>query len=221
MAIFTYGKSPTIYKAFINHKNNKKMSNETRGRETILIHVLSGGMSGMANPQQQPFFDAVRVVKAKYSAMIEIIVEYKTCRDLKDSKWTSQDTVNWLIDCDIYAITCHPHQGMEASRWDMDDLAIQMERLGQSGTVGCPNSLQIKCPMWSQNKFDYLTILSEFVLNTLKVPLRDISESEDSFSFSMIKEIKEFFDANATTDTSGKTTRGGVVVKAPFTTGDS
>jgi hypothetical protein len=202
-----------------NKRKFKSASSASSARSAINIRVLCGGMSIVSNPQRQPFFDAFIQVQKELSESYELTMEEKSCRDIKDLNWTAEETVDWLMGSDIYAITCHPHQGLDSLGWDMDDLAMQMEKLGLSGCIGCPDKRQIDCPIWSQNKFGYLVLLRNFCCSTLKVPLRDL-ESHD-FSHSEQKFIFETFQKFKTVDKTEATTRGGVTVKAPYATGDS
>jgi hypothetical protein len=60
----------------------------------------------------------------------------------------------------------------------MEDLKEEYKRLAIHGN-GCPDEYQIHCPVFTQDKFDYLMLIPEFVNPTLKIPIKLLYTSEE------------------------------------------
>jgi hypothetical protein len=40
--------------------------------------------------------------------------ESRNVGQVKRNGWSPSDLVDWLLDCDIHWIVCHPHQGLRS-----------------------------------------------------------------------------------------------------------
>lgn len=174
--------------------------------KTFSIHCLTGGDLEHGNPQAGPFDEALRkldLLRAYPDVKFDIVK--KSLTDIKKLKWRPNHAVDFLLDSDFHAAYCHIHQGLKELEWDMDEL--QRERLRLYDHNGKPNKKELFCPIANQDKFDYLCIVPEMVNNTLRVTLVEDGKFDNKMKF----EIKRFFDLNKTDN--------GVIIKAPFTTG--
>ena len=79
---------------------------------------------------------------------------------VKDNRWNPQDLIDWLLDCDVHFIIAHIHQGLEQLCWNMEDLYLQVQRLYRH--YGYPNGQHLACPIWTQTKFDYLSVITKY-----------------------------------------------------------
>lgn len=118
--------------------------------------------------------------------------------------------IDWLIEdsdevhVDAYAVYCHLHQGFMNWKACMLDLQQQFERLAEHGN-GYPNKLQIYCPVFLQNKFEYLKLIPEFINPTIRI------EIKATYTQRELTQIEAFWLL-----VCGGTSGG--VLKAPYTT---
>jgi hypothetical protein len=94
--------------------------------------------------------------------------------------WTEDELVSWLLDCDMHLILCHPHQGMRPSRSTIL-LYSQMQRLRYH--IGFPNGDSLRCPIWSQNKIEYLHAIPHITNPTLRIWLDPERRFEEQMIF--------------------------------------
>ena len=124
-----------------------------------LIHVFRGGKS---SNQQEPFIEALNIFPSN-----KIIIKYMNVTDVKDLNWSPAQLVEWLLSCDVHFIIAHVHQGLEPLNWNMLELQEQLSRLFFHN--GFPNNLQLKCPIFTQDKYEYLSAVKQITNNTLKI----------------------------------------------------
>jgi len=153
------------------------MSSKTTSKRVIVSHVYLGGGT-TNNFNRQAFTMAISTFNALHCTMF-IICQCMTCKDVKDKKWGYKDLIDWLHNCDLHFILTHLHQGSSGKGgqrdmgWDVDKLYQYLERL--SDHPGFPTGIQLRCPIFTQNKFGYLHPLmscGSFVNNTMLVRLR-------------------------------------------------
>jgi len=116
--------------------------------------------------------------------------------------WLLED--NDEVHVDTYFLLCHIHQGFKTWRESMDDLKSQYLRLVAHGN-GLPSGNQIHCGAFTQDKFEYLQHLPEFVNPTLKIAV------SKTYSDREWNQIKAFYDLYCCTPSRA-------VIKAPYTT---
>lgn len=104
------------------------------------------------------------------SKRAEIDLEVLNCKTAKEKGIdTPTKLVDFLLKSHVHFILGHVHQGMETLGWSMESLyKIQMMRLYFH--PGFPTGNQLVCPVFTQNKFRYLSCLGKLANPTLKVP---------------------------------------------------
>jgi hypothetical protein len=142
--------------------------------ESIVVRVFMGGDGAI---QIKHFVTALSRLKIddKYK------IEYINTEDVRKRFSEPSKFVDWLLGSHIHFILAHVHQGISQLNWCMIDLGDQLLRLHYHH--GFPNGDSLKCPIFTQNKFRYITALEEFANPTLKINLEEIVDN-----FNVIKE---------------------------------
>lgn len=98
-------------------------------------------------------------------------------KELRENKWSVRQLVNWLINSHMHFIVAHPHQGTDNFGWACEDLYDELQRLRYH--PGFPRLDQLRCPVFTQDKFAYYEALPDgIMLPTFKIPLsRDTDKS--------------------------------------------
>jgi hypothetical protein len=135
------------------------------GRKQILIRAFLGGSDGN---QVQPFNSAISTIAAKHP---EIILETLDVNQVKKLFSSPDQLIDWLIQSDIHFILSHLHQGLSQLNWSMTNLYSQALRLAIH--CGFPNGKYLRCPIFSQDKYKYISAIPEFFNPTLSIPLID------------------------------------------------
>jgi len=133
-----------------------------------------------------------------------------TTKFIYDCEWSPKDLVDWLLNSAVHFILTHVHQGVRAFlMWNMCDLQYQLQRL--STHSGFPNGNKLNCPVFLQDKYNYLNKLPfEKVNDTLQVFL-----TEDIFYYTENNiEFVEYLKMSLLENNDGS----GWVIKAPYTT---
>jgi hypothetical protein len=106
--------------------------------------------------------------------------------DLRTSGWSEKHFVYWFLDCDVHMIVAHPHQGAETLQRDVTTLYKKLLRLYHH--TGFPAGNQLLCPIFTQNKFEYLAPMRR---NKIINPTLKIRVYEDSNEY--YREWKAYF----------------------------
>lgn len=87
--------------------------------------------------------------------------------------------MDWFLAVDAHIFLGHPHQGIIFHlKWRADILAAELLRLYEH--QGFPTGEGLKCPIFLQNKFQYLSFIDLYVNSTYLIPLdREFIESEE------------------------------------------
>lgn len=109
--------------------------------------------------------------------------DFKINDDIRKDNWKPADIMDWLLNSDIHFILSHVHQGISVPKnYDFNVEAIENEILRLMYHRGFPFGLNLRCPIFLQNKWYYLLPIKDMVLPTLMVPLsidvNDISVRE-------------------------------------------
>jgi hypothetical protein len=147
--------------------NNKNVENfEKRECFALRVHIYCGGVSSYPNFS---FNSALQKVILKWSKILSFTTRTMTILDLRESGWSENQFVSWLLDCDVHMIVAHPHQGAETFQWDVSKLYKELLRLYHH--TGFPAGNQLLCPIFTQNKFEYLAPLriNKIINQTLKI----------------------------------------------------
>ena len=132
------------------------------------------------------------------------------------NKLTIKEIVDWLLEGDIHWICGHIHQGLVLNiinshnygGFTMSTMVDQLQRL--KCHPGFPRGPYLKCPIFLQDKFEYLKVLQEF--NMCNPTMRVFRPLEDNgLSESTTNSIKDFLG-------NCKSEGCGWVVKPPFVT---
>ncbi len=172
----------------------------------VIVKVFQGGRR---SNQLEPFVDAWRHSNMAKSNIVKLI--YINTDEVKSRKWRASDLVDWLLDSHLHFILSHVHQGLKTLHWHVKDLETQLQRL--RGHRGFPNSDNLACPIFLQDKYKYIQTVPEHCNNTLRVNLVECCEF-DSQTCEMIKQfMRDNHEENCKTGECC-----GWVVKAPWTT---
>ncbi len=122
----------------------------------LIVHVYQG--ANEAGHQWYPFHRATNILNMEKASIF-----YCNIKMVKDNWWNPKDLVDWLLNSDVHFIITHNHQGLEQLSWDMVELYNEVQGL----------RYHLRCPIWTQDKFDYLSaIASDGLCNpTYKVDL--------------------------------------------------
>jgi hypothetical protein len=120
--------------------------------------------------QYIPFHQACDVVHS--SSIIRTVS--LSCSEVKDYKMDEDDIINWLLEGDIHFIISHIHQGIV--NINMNKLYASIMKLHDH--PGFPVGDSLQCPVFTQDKYKYLSILmSKGLCNpTLKVDFLPIMD---------------------------------------------
>jgi hypothetical protein len=150
----------------------------------LLIRVYKGGDSDHA--QGTPFTTALEDFQQQ-NPKILLKVEYLNCDQLKRLRWTVKKFIDWLIGPGVFMhfVIGHIHQGLVLSGnsslpWNLAELYNEVLRLADH--KGFPTGDQVKCPMLTQDKFEYLgPLLDVGMANpSLRIPF---THEDDDFEY--------------------------------------
>jgi hypothetical protein len=132
----------------------------------LVIHCYGGGCKGN---QALAFASAVSKVEARLKGTT-FLVEYMTCKTVREQSFTETDFVNWLLSSHIHFVIGHVHQGTGSTGWTLTRLYGQLQRLKYH--PGFPSSDYLSCPIWTQDKIRYLTAMQDdAILPSLRINL--------------------------------------------------
>lgn len=134
-----------------------------RTMKTYQIHVFVGGeSSNQLSPFKHAFYNCAFPPD-------RVNIHYLSTREVKLRQWTARQFVSWLLKSDVHFILSHVHQGLSQLQWKMSTIQRELNRL--CFHPGFPTGLQLKCPVFLQDKFRYLQVLPTLTNATLKIPL--------------------------------------------------
>ena len=110
--------------------------------------------------------------------------------------------VDALLVADIHFVLAHVHQGSIKHFWHIPTVLSALSRLRYH--EGFPSGVELNCPAFTQDKFEYLEALGDTCNPTLKIPLTPHEQDIDR------DKIVAFTNAN----TEGR----GWILKTPFST---
>lgn len=143
----------------------------------IKIHVLDV----CANGCQQVYFNlGMDKLKNSHPCLyFKLSIEHRKNKFLIESQLKPSDSVDWLMEGDIHFVLSHAHQGMllpHNQDWTVDIIENELNRL--TFHPGFPQGNYLRCPIFLQNKWNYLIAVKDIILPTLKVPIPvDISKT--------------------------------------------
>jgi hypothetical protein len=141
--------------------NSRLFSSPTdKRRNYFLIKVFIGGKEG--GYQFGPFDQALHYCMHKFGhvdknpGLLEIKVDYITNDTVSQKNWLPKDLIDYLLDSDLHFILTHIHQGLTSQKigWLIEHVQEHLIRLKYH--PGFPTGNQIKCPIFTQDKYEYI-----------------------------------------------------------------
>jgi hypothetical protein len=140
-------------------------------------------------------------------------------------KMTPAQVVDSCASSDMYIILSHPHQAWQLdSRYAVQnvmELYSEFQRLHNCN--GFPSGVNLRCPIWTQDKHDYISCVPDLFLPTLRIDLKEEPEDMEEYTDKIYKYVLICFKLLFTIilfrffseyNYDGE----GVLVKFPFTT---
>lgn len=188
--------------------------NQPRDNNIFTIRIYGGGHSNIQTVQLKAALKDLNLDPKLYT------IEVLTCDDVNVNHYSIKTIVDWLLSASIHFITGHVHQGIQlaivdsnlsgSNSFTMEALVSELQRLKYHR--GFPYGNHLKCPIFLQDKYEYLSILQKHNLcnSTLKVERSSIGGERMDNEFT-INKINAFLD-------NCKEEGCGWVVKLPFVT---
>ena len=120
----------------------------------------------------------------------KINIFYISVKGIKEKRWTAKQFVDWLLESHVHFILYRVHQGISQLGWDMKILEDELQRLKYH--TGFPNGSQLLCPVFLQDKFQYIRAVPHIVNPTMKVQLDSnfkYSYAEPEFNRLVISQV--------------------------------
>ena len=138
----------------------------------FLVRVFTGAE---ASNQKGPFQVAMLDFKRSYTAATgrTVIVEELSTKQLCEYKWQPTQFVDWFMFANAYFILGHVHQSLRLHNllWYMPDALSEYKRLTYH--TGFPSGDQLRCPVFTQDKYAYIKALGDLAIKTLTVPVTE------------------------------------------------
>ena len=126
---------------------------------------IKGGQSGPIRKAIGEFM--------KNNPGLKVIWEIIDLKHIKNENWTPSDLFSWLLSSHIHIICSHMHQGMVLKGlrddWNIPNFLYWIRLLTYHS--GFPSGLQLQCPVFTQDKYAYISCVPHLFLPTLKVPI--------------------------------------------------
>ena len=133
----------------------------------IIIRVFSGSFNNkQSNAFQCGLEEVQRDVQLKFGVVLNI--EIMTNNVAKTTFEDSNELFVWLLNTDIHFILCHPHQGL-VHKWKPNDIYKNITLL--KNHFGFPFRSQLLCPVFTQNKYDYIYAVKDICIPTVIVSI--------------------------------------------------
>lgn len=147
----------------------KRDSDHRNEPKSCLVKVFTGGMGSVQSAQ---FFIALDEVVGRYyhqdDALI-IVVERIGTEEVRKKGWNVQQFISWLVSGDVYFILSHPGQGISVTLgWDLGSLGDDLVA-GLRGHLGFPAGDSLRCPVFTQDKYNYLDACRTICLPSLRI----------------------------------------------------
>ena len=144
----------------------RKRLRPSLNQRPLVVRVYQGGMNC---PQYIPFKRAMDNVKGLLINR-SIRVDYITLHDMRESTWTLKQFGTHLLESHSHFIITHVHQGMHNFGWSIEEIYNEISKLEHH--IGFPMGDKLRCPVFTQDKFQYLEALSHNnVMQSYKIQL--------------------------------------------------
>ena len=151
-----------------------RLSRGSDRQDKFIIAVFIGGLRGI---QVAQFEEALNMVIQEFEryynpGRLQISVLKISSKDISNSRMTPAELVDRLLDSDVHFILSHIHQSILERNigWEINDLLVNLERLKYH--VGFPTGEQLFCPVFTQDKYDYISRIADYSIPTMKVPIQ-------------------------------------------------
>jgi len=162
----------------------------------LVVAAFAGGSSGS---QVSAFEVAFAEVKLRFATRVVLTLKLITNKIIHENLMSEQALFEELLGGDIYFILGHIHQGNP--QWSAILIQELLLTLRGRGRVGWPEGKHLACPVFTQDKFEYIKKCPAIALPTLKI---DFSNAD------FIDDVIQFVDSHDEDC--------GWVLKLPFTT---
>ena len=165
----------TIERSRINRSSNRQRK--------FIIGVFTGGLRGV---QVDQFQEALKLVIQEFElyynpGKLQISINCISAKDVAKARMTPTQLVDRLLNCDVHFILSHIHQSLLDRNigWRIDDLLANLERL--KFHPGFPYGEQLSCPVFTQDKYQYISQIAGYSIPTMKVPIVESTKYPDNF----------------------------------------
>ena len=137
----------------------------------VLVRVFTGGKASI---QSGPFSSAMKRFQRECRSSNRVLnVECIDTQTLADLKWQPNQFVEWFLHAHVHFIIAHSHQSLFTHNllWNMSEALAQFQRLRYH--AGFPTGDQLRCPVFTQDKIDYIRCLGELAITTLTIPVTE------------------------------------------------
>lgn len=180
---------------------------------TIKIKVYLGSYND--GVQSLPFRKALELMKVSEQYTVETLFlvhpnDYNNDAEIKrivnmDNNWGPAEMINWFEDSDLHFFICHPHQGYKGTgfKWHLRNF-YKKEIMRLHDHPGFPSQISLSCPIFTQDKFEYINVIPEMVLSTIRVGIKKDLTGHD------LESINLFLDTTQSVN--------GWILKTPYST---
>lgn len=121
----------------------------------VVCRVYVGNSCG---EQSNHFGIAMRkVISHLHNLGFDVHEEFLTLKEARNRRLSAKLLVDWLLGSHIHFVITHPNQGWYTTTISIDDLYTEFSRLKYH--PGFPMGAQLQCPIFTQNKWNYLKYL--------------------------------------------------------------
>ena len=149
-------------------------------RQQFNIVVYKGALDGV---QVAHFESALTQVIQEFETYynpgkLKISVFSISTTDIVKHHMSPTNLVDKLLDSDVHFILSHIHQSILDRNlgWTMDNVLRNLERLKYHN--GFPTGEALTCPVFTQDKFEYITRIPGCSIPTMKVPIQPVDTEE-------------------------------------------
>jgi hypothetical protein len=160
-----------------------RINRSSQRQRMFIIGVFTGGLRGV---QVDQFLEALQLVIQEFElyynpGKLQISVFYISAKDVANNRMTPTQLVDRLLNADVHFILSHIHQSLLNRNigWRIDDLLTNLERL--KFHKGFPCGEQLSCPVFTQDKYQYINQIAGYSIPTMKVPIVESTKYPDNF----------------------------------------
>lgn len=135
-------------------------------------------MGNSRGEQSHHFGVALRKVVVHLGTLgFDVHEESLTLKEARKQKITAKALVDWLLGSHIHFVISHPNQGWHTTATSVEELYDEFSRLKYH--PGFPMGVQLKCPIFTQDKWKYLELLPS-IMASCKIIVEEAVEDLDA-----------------------------------------